>query len=246
MPKVMVVLVLIGLLSSLPLAAAQEVTVAVAANFILPFEELAGLFEKKTGIRVKGIFTSTGNLYAQIKNGAPYDLFLAADEARPRLLHKEGLAGEPFIYARGRVVLWTAMDSLCRVETWQKMVISPSVRRLAIANPETAPYGAASVEALRGTGLWEAVKPKLVFAQNIVQAFQYAHTLSADAGFCALSSALSEKGKAGCYRGIPEAPDVIQAACLLKKTGENKAIEEFAAFLASPEARVIKEKYGYE
>lgn len=235
-----------GLTSYPQLSAAQELTVAVAANFIIPFGELSRVFEHESGIKLKGTFTSTGSLYAQIKNGAPYDLLLSADEARPRLLHHEGLAGKPFVYARGKVVLWTAKHVICRIKRWREAVESPSILRLAIANPETAPYGAAAVEALKRADLWEAVQKKLVFAQTVAQAFQYAQTESADAGFCALSSASSQQGRKGCRWVIPEAPAVIQAACVLKRSKDKKAVEEFLAFLASPEALQIEKKYGYE
>ncbi len=235
-----------GVLSHAQVCAAQELTVAVAANFILPFEELSRIFEQESGIKVKGTFTSTGNLYAQIRNGAPYDLFLAADEARPRLLHDAALAEKPFVYARGRVVLWTAKRALCAIRSWQAVVASPSTLRVAIANPETAPYGTAAVEALRKAGLREVVEPKLVFAQSVAQAFQYAHTEAADAGFCALSSACSEQGNKGCRWEVAEAPEVVQAACILKRNKEEIAVEKFAAFLASPQAGRIKKKYGYE
>ena len=234
------------LLSPSLLLAEQELTVGVAANFILPFEGLSRVFEQKTGIRVRATFTSTGNLYSQIKNGAPYDLFLSADERHPRMLQQEGLAEEPFIYARGKLILWTAKETLCRRGQWQEVLSDPSVAKIAIANPETAPYGAAAVEALKRTGWWERIKPRLVFAQNIAQVFQYAQTESADAGFCALSSAYSELGRKGCYVVIPEAPEVVQSACILKRTKQKEAALAFVEFLSSAEAKAVNRRYGYE
>jgi molybdate transport system substrate-binding protein len=236
----------IVLLSPSLLLAEQELTVGVAANFILPFEGLSHVFQQKTGIRLKATFTSTGNLYSQIINGAPYDLFLSADEIRPRMLRREGLAAEPFVYARGKVILWTAKESLCRRAGWQEVLADPSAAKVAIANPETAPYGAAAVEALKRGGLYEAVKHRLVFAQTVAQVFQYAQTESADAAFCALSSAYSEQGRKGCYIPIREAPEVVQSACILKRTKQKEAACRFAAFLSSPEADVIKQRFGYE
>ena len=228
--------------------AADKLVVGVAANFILPFNAMAQVFEGRTSIRVDPIFTSTGNLYAQIRNGAPYDLFLAADQARPALLYRDGFAQRPFIYARGRVVLWTSHKALCGAgNTWKKVVMHSAVHRIGTANPETAPYGAASVEALKQAGLWEAVKPRLVYAQSIAQAFQYAQTGSVDAGFCALSSALSVRGKEGCHCMVAEAPVIIQAACIIRSRGSGDAVvRKFAGFLASAEAEAIKRKYGYE
>lgn len=236
----------IGILRPLPLPAAQKLTVAVAANFILPFQEMARVFEHRTSILLEPVFTSTGNLYVQIKNGAPYDLFLAADESRPALLYEEGLAEEPFVYARGKVVLWTSTPALCHAGSWQEAVVSALAVHIAIANPETAPYGSAGVQALKRQGLWEAVKPKLVYGQNVAQVFQYAHTRSVSAGFCALSSSLSRQGKEGCTFAIKEAPPIIQAACLVKKSRRNAALQRFISFLTSAEAEAIKKRYGYE
>jgi molybdate transport system substrate-binding protein len=244
--KVFILCLCIVLLSPSLLLAEQELTVAVAANFILPFEDLSRVFEQKTGIRLRATFTSTGNLYSQIINGAPYDVFLSADEKHPRMLQREGLVAEPFVYARGKVILWTAKESLCRHAGWQDVLADPSAAKIAIANPETAPYGAAAVEALKHSGLYEAVKHRLVFAQTVAQVFQYAQTESVDAGFCALSSAYSEQGKKGCYLRVHEAPEVVQSACVLKRTKQKEAARRFAAFLSSPEGGAIKQRYGYE
>jgi molybdate transport system substrate-binding protein len=232
-------------LSPSPLLAEEALTVGVAANFILPFEELSRVFEQKTAVRVKATFTSTGNLYAQIKNGAPYDLLLSADERHPHMLRQEGLAEEPFIYARGKLILWTAKERLCKHSQWQEVLLDPLVAKIAIANPETAPYGAAAVEALKRTGLWATIKPRVVFAQNIAQVFQYAQTESADAGFCALSSAYSEQGSKGCYVRVHEAPEVVQSACILKRTKQKEAALAFAGFLSSHEAKAVNRRYGY-
>jgi molybdate transport system substrate-binding protein len=208
---------------------------------------MARVFEKRTGIGIDPIFMSTGNLYAQICNGAPYHLFLAADQVRPALLYRDGLAENPFIYARGKVVLWTSHHTLCGTgSNWREVISHGTVMRIGTANPETAPYGAASVEALKRAGLWDAINPRLVYAQSIAQAFQYAHTRSVDASFCALSSALSSKGKDGCYFNVKEAPAIIQAACIIRRRDHKGAVQTFVAFLASAEAEAIKRKYGYE
>ena len=135
---------------------------------------------------------------------------------------------------------------MCSAKNWRLALGSVSARRISIANPETAPYGAASVAALKSTGLWEVIEPKLVFARNVIQAFQYAHTEAVDAGFCVRSSIYTERGKDGCYFFVKEAPPVIQAACVLKRSGQRAAADEFASFLTSSEAAVIKNKYGYE
>ena len=121
----------------------------------------------------------------------------------------------------------------------------PGLKKIAIANPKTAPYGAAAMEALKKTGVLENVQGKLVYAQNIAQAFQYAATGSVDAGFCALSATLSAEGRKGCFSPVDEAPPIVQGACLLKRTAHREAAEKFARFLASPEAVAVKKKYGY-
>ena len=228
------------------LFAEEKLTVGVAANFMLPFEEIAHEFKNITAVKINAVYTSTGNLYGQIIHGAPYDLFLASDEIRPERLLKEGLATDIFVYARGKAVLWTAKKSICTAGDWQKALMLKSVNRISIANPETAPYGTAAVRALKIVGLEDAVSKKLVFAQNVLQSFQYAHTESVDAGFCALSSALSAQGKRGCYFLIEEAPIIVQKACILKGSEKRPAVEKFVRFLRSPEARDVKKKYGYE
>ncbi|MDQ5986766.1 MAG: Modmolybdate transport system substrate-binding protein ModA [Syntrophus sp. SKADARSKE-3] len=228
-----------------PAVAEGKIKAAVAANFIAPFQELSKLFTARTGIPVEATYSSTGQLYAQIVNGAPYDLFLSADQERPAVLHKEGRADPPLVYAVGRVVLWVVRKNICSASNWQKALVMPGVKKIAIANPRIAPYGAAAEVALKKTGLMENVSGKLVFAQNIAQSFQYASTGSVDAGFCALSAVLSEEGRKGCTFAISEAPSITQSACLLKRTGRNNNAETLLKFLTTPEAVAIKKKYGY-
>lgn len=228
------------------LYAQDRILVAVAANFINPFEEIAVLFEANTRIQAEPTYSSTGKLFVQIIEGAPYDVFLSADEKRPEELFGKGLSGKPIVYATGRVVLWTARKDLCSALDWKAMLVRSDVKKIAIANTETAPYGTASMKALKDAGLWDSLQGKFVFPQDIAQAFQYASTGSVDAGFCALSSALSQQGKAGCCLVVKEAPGVVQAACVLNRTGQKTASEKFAAFLLSPEADKVKGKYGYK
>jgi molybdate transport system substrate-binding protein len=235
--------IILGL--SLPAVAGEKLLVAVAANFILPSGELTKMFQDRTGIATEATYASTGKLFGQIVKGAPYDVFLAADEKRPNLLDKQELCDKPFVYARGQVVVWTANKALCGTANWQAVVKNPKVKKIAIANTESAPYGTAAMIALQKAGLWDTLKEKYVFPQSVAQAFQYAETKSADVGFCAYSSALSDKGKKGCFYTVPEAPTTIQAACILKGTKNRSAAERFVAFIQSPEAQKVKEKYGY-
>lgn len=243
--KIAVVIVLLLLLGSVCAQAQEKISAAVAANYIAAFKELAADFEAKTKIKVEGTFSSTGNLYSQIVNGAPYDLFLSADEKRPDILHKDGLADQPFVYARGQVILWSANQEFCTAKTWQDALKNEQIKKIAVANPVTAPYGTSAQAALQKAGLWDGLQKKLVFGETIAQTFQYASTSAVDAGFCALSATVSDAGKKGCFYAITDAPDIVQSACLLKKTKNRAAAEKFAVFLNSPEAQKIKAKFGY-
>jgi len=228
-----------------PASAQDRLRVAVAANFMAPFKEMARQFSTSTGIAVEPTFSSTGQLFAQIVNGAPYDCFLSADEERPALLHQKGLADRPFVYTRGEVVLWTARRDLCGKPDWREVLLAPEVRKIAIANPKIAPYGAAAMTALEKAGLAQSVQDRLVFAQTIAQAFQYAVGGAADIGLCARSSTLTGSGRGGCTYTIAEAPPVVHSACLIRRTPKRDATEKFLQFLASPEALAEKKKYGY-
>ena len=226
--------------------AGESFNAAVAANFMQPFKEIAKSFESIYPVSVNATFASSGHLTNQIKNGAPYDIFLSADEERPAMLSKEGLAEKPFVYATGRVVLWTAKKELCGASGWQEVVTRPSVKKIALASPKVAPYGAAAMTAIEQSRLRNALQHKLVFPEHIAQAFQSASTESVDAAFCALSSALSEKGKKGCYFEVTEAPPVVQGACVLMRAKDRETAKKFANFLISPEGNSIKKKYGYK
>lgn len=243
--KIVVALMLIVLMSPFSALAQDKISVAVAANFISAFKEIAADFEAKTKIKVEGTFSSTGNLYSQIINGAPYDLFLSADEKRPAVLYKDGLADQPFVYARGQAILWSADKDFCKAATWQNALKNERVKKISIANTKTAPYGTAAQKALEKVGMWDNMQSKLVNAQDIAQSFQYASTSAVDAGFCAMSAIASPEGKKGCYYVISEAPEIIQSACSLKRTTQRTAVEKFVEFLNSTAAKRTKVKYGY-
>lgn len=240
-----VAFILIILMCPFSVGAQEKISVAVAANFISAFKEMAADFEEKTGVKVEGTFSSTGNLYSQIKNGAPYDVFLSADIERPEILQKEGWTEGSFVYARGKVILWSADKKFCKAANWQEALKVSKIKKIAIANPQTAPYGAAAKDALAKSQLWDSLQDKMVIAQTIAQSFQYASTMSVEAGFCALSASASPEGLKGCYYAVPEAPDVVQAACVAKNTKNKKGAELFAGYLLSEHALKIKQKYGY-
>src|SRR5664280_3012818 len=139
--RIIIAFIVIILTISSSAFAEEKISVAVAANFISAFKEIAADFEAKTKIKIEGTFSSTGNLYSQITNGAPYDLFLSADEERPAKLFKEGVADTPFIYARGQAVLWSANKDFCKAATWQDALKNKQIKKISIANTQTAPYG---------------------------------------------------------------------------------------------------------
>lgn len=237
---------LLALMLTLPMSAnAADLLVAQAANFMPAMQEIIPAFKKTSGLEVQATYTSTGKLYAQITNGAPFDLFLAADQRRPNKLFNSGLAEKPFIYAKGKVVFWS-LDKKIADKSWKEAIKKNELRKVAIANIETAPYGTAAMLALKKEKLWETIKPELVYAQSIAQVFQFAATGAADAGFCAYSSMFTETGKKGGFTVVKEAPPVIQAACILKSSQRKVVAEKFVAFLSSPEAISIKKKYGYD
>ncbi|MGA3207442.1 MAG: molybdate ABC transporter substrate-binding protein [Syntrophales bacterium] len=225
--------------------AEERIHAAVAANYIQTFKEISAVFQEKTGIKIEANYTSSGNLYSQIVNGAPYDMFLSADTDRPARLYEKDMGGKPFIYAKGKVALWSACKNFCSAADWRQAIAEAKIQRIALSNPEVAPYGAAAMAALKEAHLWLPLYGKLVIAQNVAQAFQYATTEAVDVCFCSLSSALTDVGKKGCYYVIDEAPPVVQAACVLKEK-DTPAVAKFVAFLLSPEADLIKKKYGYK
>ena len=226
-------------------AGADRLTVAVAANFSLPMEEIAEEFQHASGISLQTTISSTGTLFAQIKNGAPYDLFFAADGRRPERLFQEGLAGEPQVYAQGQAILWTAEKDVCAAGSWQEAVSWENIKKIGIANPETAPYGTVAQKALLQAELWDDVSDKLVYAGNVGQSFQYATMGTVTMSFAATSLTLSKQGRKGCYWEMPEAEKVVQKACIISRSTKKEMAEQFLVFLQSPQVQAILKKYGY-
>ena len=231
-----------------------EVRVAVAANFTAPCEEIARAFEKRSGHRVMVSAGSTGKLAAQIQNGAPFDVLLAADAERPALLEQGGtaVAGSRFTYARGRLVLWSADPGL--VDGAGKVLAAGRFRHLAIANPKLAPYGAAAEQVLGGLRLWQRLSPRLVQGEDIGQTYQFVASGAAELGFVALSQVRAAAGGAGGgqIKGsmwiVPEASyrPIDQQAVLLTSAWGNLAARAFLDFLKGREARAAIERFGYD
>lgn len=224
---------------------AAGVTVAVAANFTAAAQEIAEKFQAETGNTVSLSFGSTGQLYAQIIQGAPFDILLSADAARAKKAEDEGwgVTGSRFTYAIGRLALWSANAEL--VDAEGAVLRNGDFTHLAIANPATAPYGAAAVEVMKALGLYDQIAPKIVQGENIIQTYQFAASGNAELGFVALSQVLETPG--GSHWLAPEnlhAP-ILQDAVLLKAGEQNRFAVEFLAWLKSPQAISIIKKHGY-
>lgn len=230
-------------------AAAGEAVVAVAANFSEVAERLAKDFERESGHRLTFVAGSTGKLYAQIANGAPFDAFLAADQESPGRLEKEGLAfaGSRFTYATGRLTLWSGEPGRIGRDG-AATLRQGKFRRLAIANPALAPYGAAAQRTLESLGLWQRFKDRIVMGETIGQAHALVATGNAELGFVALSSVLSPRNETrGSRWDVPSdlhAP-IHQDAVLLARGAKNPAARAFLGFLRSPKAKAVIATYGY-
>lgn len=230
-------------------ATAETLTVAVAANVKFAFDELCGEFKKSTGIKISPVVASSGKITAQVKSGAPFDVFMSADMEFPEALYKEGFAvSAPRIYANGVLVLWT-LNSLDLTQG-VRVLADPAVEKVAIANPKLAPYGREAMRVLDYYKLRAAVEPKLIYGESISQVNQYIDTRSASIGFTAKSVVLAPQlqGKGKWVEVPKESYDPIaQGVVLLKHGADTNAVaaQRFMDFLSSPKARSIFEKYGY-
>lgn len=232
------------------LAQAGEASIAVAANFTVPMQKIAAAFEQQTGHKASLAFGSTGKFHAQIRNGAPFHVLLAADDETPLRLEREGhvAPGSRFTYATGRLVLWSATPGL--VDPQGEVLRNKGrFRRLAIADPKLAPYGAAAMQALDKLGLAQALAPRLVQGESIGQTFQFVATGNAELGFVALSQVMAEgrigKGSAWLVPAQLHAP-IRQDAALLAQGRDNPAAAALMDFLRSEPARAIIRAHGYE
>jgi molybdate transport system substrate-binding protein len=218
--------------------------VAVAANFIEPAKEIAKLFKDKTGHEAILISGASGAFFGQIANGAPFEIFLSADEERPRLAVEQGFAvpESRFTYAIGKLVLWSKVIDVSKGEAALK---AGNFSKLSIANPVAAPYGAAAIATLKALGLLDAIQPKIVQGSSIAQAFQFIDTRNAELGFVALSQLY---GNAEGTRWLVPSnlhQPIRQDAVLLKNGAADPASKAFLAFLKGPEARAVIQRYGY-
>ncbi|MDF9617084.1 molybdate ABC transporter substrate-binding protein [Pseudomonas entomophila] len=230
-------------------ALADEVQVAVAANFTAPIQAIAKDFEKDTGHKLVAAYGATGQFYAQIKNGAPFEVFLAADDTTPAKLEqeKEIAEGSRFTYAVGTLALWSAKPGY--VDAKGDVLKKNEFKHLSIANPKAAPYGLAATQVLDKLKLTEATKAKIVEGQNITQAFQFVSTGNAELGFVALSQVYKDgKIENGSAWIVPsELHDPIrQDAVILNKGKDNPAAKALVDYLKGPKAAAVIKSYGYE
>jgi len=230
-------------------AQAETVQVAVAANFTAPMQRIAADFEKDSGHKVQSAFGATGKFYAQIKNGAPFEVFLSADDETPARLEKEGaaVAGSRFTYAIGRLVLWSPRPGF--VDGQGEVLKKAGFAHLALANPKTAPYGAAGQEVLVNMGLMETLRPKIVHGENIAQTHQFVASGNAELGFVALSQVFKDgklgEGSAWIIPASHHSP-IRQDALLLDKGKANPAALALMKYLKGDKARATIKTFGYD
>jgi molybdate transport system substrate-binding protein len=248
--RVFPLLISISLAQHAARAQGKEIRVAAASDLKFAMDELSDKFEKQTGTKVNVNFGSSGNFFSQLQNGAPFDLFFSADIEYPKKLESAGLAepGTLYEYAIGRIVIWTPVDARVDLtnQGWNTL-LDVRVKKIAIANPAHAPYGRAAVAALQKAGIYESVKSKLVYGENISQAAQFVQSGNAQAGIVAMSLAISPAMRDGTRWEIPAEmhPALVQGAIVLKDAKNKDAALAFLEFVKSAAGRAILAKYGF-
>ena len=239
---------LAGLLLVVSTARADQIPVAVAANFTAPFNKIAAEFEKETGHKVMSSFGSTGKFYAQIKNGAPFEILLAADDETPAKLIKEGagVAGSQYSYAIGKLVLWSAKPAV--VDAKGEVLKGGGFDHIALANPKLAPYGAAAMETMKALGVLDSLTPKFVTAETIAQAYQFVSSGNSLLGFVALSQVLKDGQIEGSAWIVPaNLYTTIRQDAVLLTPGKDKAgAVALLKYLQGAKAQAVIKSYGYE
>jgi molybdate transport system substrate-binding protein len=225
-------------------ARAGDTNVAVAANFTEPAKEIAQLFQSSTGHKAILSFGATGQFYTQITQGAPFQVFLSADESTPKKLADNGLAvaDSLFTYAVGKLVLFSTNPTLV---TGEQTLRDAKFNKIAIADPATAPYGAAAVETMKALGLYDKLAGKIVQGANIAQTFQFVDTGNAELGFVALSEVVARPGGSRWIVPANLYTPIRQDAALLRNGADNQAAKAFLVFMKGPEATKVMEKFGY-
>jgi molybdate transport system substrate-binding protein len=230
---------------------AQEITVAAAADLQFAMQDVAARFQKETGKTIKPIYGSSGNFFQQIQNGAPFDLFFSANLDYPKQLDAVGLIepGSFYQYARGKIVIWVRNESKLDLSSGMKALLDPSVKKIAVANPQHAPYGQAAVAAMQDQNIYDKVKDKFVLGENISQTATFVVSGSADVGIVALSLALSPSMKdKGRYVEVPadEYPPIEQACVILKTSKNKEAARQFLSFIKTASIGDVLRSYGFD
>ncbi len=242
----------IFLLSFIPtISAAQQLTIAAAADLQFAMQNIAGRFQKATGKTVHVTYGSSGNFYQQFQNGAPFDMFFSANLDYAKKLQDIGLTdpGSFYQYARGQIVIWVRNDSKLNVNSGLQVLLAPSVNKIAVANPIHAPYGQAAVAALRKENIYDKVKDKFVLGENISETASFAISGSADVGIVALSLALSPNMKdKGRYGEVPadDYPPIAQACVILKSSNNKDTARQFLSFIQTPAIAEVFSNYGFD
>jgi molybdate transport system substrate-binding protein len=233
------------------LCVGQEITVASAADLQFAMQDIASRFQQKTRIMVKVSYGSSGNFFQQLQNGAPFDLFFSANLDYAKKLETAGLVepGSYYEYAKGKIVLWTTNNSKINLSSGLKALLDPSIKKIAVANPQHAPYGQAAVAALQKENVYDQVKDKLVLGENISQTASFVVSGAADVGIVALSLALSPNMKdKGRYVGVPtdDYPPIEQACVILRSSRNKEVANQFLTFVKTPATRDVLRSYGFE
>ncbi len=232
------------------LCAAQEITVAAAADLQFAMQDIAARFQKETGKNVKPIYGSSGSFFQQIQNGAPFDMFFSANLDYAKKLEAAGLTepGSYYLYAQGKIVIWVPKESKVDLSSGLQSLLSPSIKKIAVANPQHAPYGQAAVAALKKENIYDRVKDKLVLGENISQTASFVVSGSADVGIVALSLALSPNMKdQGRYVDIPNGayPPIEQACVILRSSNSKEAAKQFLSFIKTVAIGDVFKSYGF-
>jgi molybdate transport system substrate-binding protein len=246
-----VIQVLVALLFISPLCAAQDFTVAAAADLQFAMQDIVGQFQSQTGKNVRVIYGSSGNFFQQVQNGAPFDMFFSANLDYPKKLEAAGLIepGSYYQYGRGKIVIWVPNGSKINVKSGLTVLLEADVRKIAIANPQHAPYGQAAIAAMQKADVYEKVKEKFVLGENLSQTASFVMSGAADVGIVALSLALSPnmKGK-GDYAIVPEDlhPPIEQACVILRAAKNKNTAEQFLAFVKTGAIGALLRNYGFD
>jgi molybdate transport system substrate-binding protein len=245
----LIAITMVGLVSQL--SAAQEITVAAAADLQFAMQDVAARFHKETGKTVKAIYGSSGNFFQQIQNGAPFDMFFSANLDFPKKLEAAGLTepGSYYQYARGKIVIWIPKESKIDLTSGMKALLDPSIKKIAVANPQHAPYGQAAVAAMQKEGIYEKVKDKFVLGEDISQTASFVVSGAADIGIVALSLALAPNMKdKGRYVDVPpgDYPPIEQACVILSSSKNKDTARQFLSFIKTAAIGEVFRSYGFD